>query len=114
MLQKTMKYDYALLLQRINEYYDSFSQFAREMGMIDQELKLRIKSKVYFNQDEIVHACILLNIPDSEINLYFFKFEPTVNEKKLIYLFEELSRERKLEVCMLLGVTVETARELCS
>jgi hypothetical protein len=71
--EPTLKYNYTYLILRIGECGYSLPHFAREMGLTKHGLISKLSGQVYFAQDEIEHACVLLNISSSEIGSCFFE-----------------------------------------
>jgi hypothetical protein len=71
-IEPSLKYDYTSLIIRIGERGYSLPHFAREMGLTKHRLISKLSGQVYFEQDEIEHACVLLNISSSEIVSCFF------------------------------------------
>lgn len=67
-----MAYDYSKLLGRIIEKFGTQAKFAEKMELSERSLSLKLNSKVGFRQDEITKACLLLEIPGTDIPGYFF------------------------------------------
>ncbi len=67
-----MAFDYNKLRGRIVEKFGTQSVFAKKMGVSERTLSLKLNGKVFFTQDEIVSASRFLEIPESEIQVYFF------------------------------------------
>ena len=74
-----MPYDYSKLSGRIVEKYETQAKFACAMGLSERSISLKINGKVGWKQNEILKACELLDIPVSQIYIYFllqkFKIE---------------------------------------
>lgn len=68
-----MKYNYSKLLGAIKENFRSQAAFARELGMSERTISLKINGKSEWKQDEIIKACSALKIKHADIPLYFFK-----------------------------------------
>ena len=67
-----MPYDYSKLSGRIVEKYETQAKFACAMGLSERSISLKINGKVGWKQNEILKACELLDIPVSQISIYFF------------------------------------------
>lgn len=67
-----MAYNYRKLLGKIIEVFSTQANFAREIGLSERSLSLKLNGKVDWKQTEIVNAINLLGIDKSEIDLYFF------------------------------------------
>lgn len=70
-----MSYDYSKLLGRIVEKQGTQAKFATEMGISERSLSLKLNDKVPWKDTEISKACKILDIADSEMHLYFFKYK---------------------------------------
>lgn len=70
-----MAFDYSKLRGKIVEKYGTQIAFSKAIGVSERTLSLKLNGKVYFSQDEIVLITKLLEIPTSEIQLYFFTQE---------------------------------------
>lgn len=68
-----MAFDFSDLLGRIISRYKTQGAFAVAMGMGESALSARLNNGVAFKADEIKLAAQLLDIPDDEINKYFFR-----------------------------------------
>lgn len=67
-----MAYDYEKLISLIVKQYGKRSTFAQKVGISEHTLSMKLNSKIYFKQNEIVHICNELGIPAEEIPAYFF------------------------------------------
>ena len=67
-----MPYNYSKLLGRIVEKTGTQSNFADRMGLSERSVSLKLNGKVGWKQNEIVKACEVLDIHESEIPVYFF------------------------------------------
>ena len=67
-----MAFDYSKLRGRIVEKYGSQTVFAKEFGISENSFSLKINNKSKFSSDDIVKAVELLDIPKSEVGIYFF------------------------------------------
>ena len=67
-----MAYDYSKLLGRITEKMGTQAKFADAMNISERTCSLKLNGKIPFKQTEIVQACVVLDIADSEIPSYFF------------------------------------------
>lgn len=70
-----MSYDYSKLLGRIVEKQGTRAKFAAEMDISERSLSLKLNDKVPWKDAEISKACNILDIEDSEMHLYFFKYK---------------------------------------
>lgn len=68
-----MAFDFSDLRGRITARYKKQGAFAAAMGLSESALSERLNNGVAFRADEIKLAAKLLEIPDDEINKYFFK-----------------------------------------
>mgnify|MGYP004477056039 CR=1 FL=1 len=67
-----MSFDYSKLRGKIIEKYGSQTAFAKEFGISENVFSKKMNNKVRFNTDDMMKIKNMLDIPDSEINLYFF------------------------------------------
>ncbi|MDF2538847.1 MAG: hypothetical protein K0S76_1868 [Herbinix sp.] len=67
-----MAFNYSKLKGRIVEKFGKQSLFAKAMKVSERTISLKLNNKIYFSQDEIVLAAKLLDIPENEIQVYFF------------------------------------------
>lgn len=68
-----MMFDYRKLKGRIVEEYGTQGKFAKELGVSERTLSLKLNNKKFFTQDEISKCSKLLNIELEKIQIYFFK-----------------------------------------
>ena len=68
-------YDYSKLLGRIIEKCGSQGAFAKEMGVSERTMSLKLTNKIPFKQTEITLACEKLGIEDCDIPSYFFRLK---------------------------------------
>lgn len=68
-------FDHSKLRGRITEKFGTQSAFAREMGISEATLSMKLAGKNYFTSDEIVQACDLLDIDLGLVADYFFDFK---------------------------------------
>ena len=66
-------FDYSKLRGRIVEKYNSQACFAKEIGMSQRTLSLKMQGKRVWRQDEICTALLLLDLKEDDIHEYFFK-----------------------------------------
>lgn len=78
-----MKFDYSKLLGRIKEFGYTQETLAKEIGITESSMSLKLNNKAYFKQIEIRRICKVLSIADSEIGVYFFALE--VRESRTDY-----------------------------
>lgn len=67
-----MEFDYSKLLGRIKEFGYTQETLAKEIGITESSMSLKLTNKTPFKQIEIRLICKVLNIPVSEIGVYFF------------------------------------------
>lgn len=65
-------FDYSRLLGKIKEKCNTQNEFARQMKMSRTSLSKRLNNLIDFTSDEILRACKILDISDTDIPLYFF------------------------------------------
>ena len=70
-----MSYNYSKLLGRIIEVFGTQKKFAEAMGFSERTLSNKLTGKTPWDQCDIEKACILLKIPKTQINVYFFKLK---------------------------------------
>lgn len=68
-----MAYDYSALCGRIVEICKTQGAFATKMNLSERSISLKLNNARAWKQPEIIKACEVLGIPDSEIARYFFK-----------------------------------------
>lgn len=73
--------DYSKLRGRIVEKYGAQSAFSSALGISEGTLSSRMTNKSYFTGEEIVKACVLLEIPLNDVSDYFFV--PKVEKSQL-------------------------------
>lgn len=66
------KFDYQLLLERMEQYRYSQSKLAKDMPISRTSMSQKINNHNAFTQWEIRRICALLDIPDEEVGRYFF------------------------------------------
>lgn len=66
------EYDYSKLKGRITEKIGTNQAFARAMGWSVITQSKKMNGKVYWTQGDISRAIKVLDIPETEINVYFF------------------------------------------
>ncbi len=67
-----MSYNYSKLNGRIIEMCGSFRNFAKQMGLSERTISLKLNNKVAFKQDDIEKAREVLKLKDKDIQAYFF------------------------------------------
>lgn len=70
-----MKFNYKKLLGKIVEIFGTQAKFAEYIGLSERTVSLKLNNRIPWKQGEIRCACKALDIPDSEIGLYFFTLE---------------------------------------
>lgn len=67
-----LEYNYRKLRGKIKEIFTNEELFAPLIGINRASLSSRLNNKSSFSQYEISKSAELLDIPDEDINLYFF------------------------------------------
>jgi hypothetical protein len=67
-----MRYDYRKLIGKITEVYGKQYVFAEAIGWSERTCSLKLTGRIEWKQTEIMTACKLLNIVETEICAYFF------------------------------------------
>lgn len=67
-----MSYNYNKLRGKIVEKFRTQVEFAKEMGISERSMSLKMTNKMPFKQQEISKAIELLEIDEGEIQSYFF------------------------------------------
>lgn len=67
-----MGYTYNKLKGRIVEKYGTRQQFASVLGISTTSLSKKLNGLTGFNQKDICVWCKLLDIPETDVGLYFF------------------------------------------
>lgn len=93
-----MKFDYRKLKSRIIERFGSMKDFANALGVSENLLSQIMSNKKHWESDLICKAVELLEIPDIEVQEYFFK---RVSLKKLI---DELTVDEQLCIMIVLDL----------
>lgn len=65
-------YDYSKLRGRIVEKFGTISAFTKALGSSTVTVSAKLNNKSGFNRGDIEHWSELLEIPSTEIGLYFF------------------------------------------
>lgn len=66
-------YDYSKLIGRIVEIFGTQARFAKEMGLSEHSVSMKLNNKKAFKQPEIHLAIVLLRLTEYDIPDYFFK-----------------------------------------
>ena len=67
-----IRYDYSKLLGRMKERGYTQAALAKEIGISETSLNLRLNNKLRFSQDEILKSCDSLGVPRDSLGDYFF------------------------------------------
>lgn len=67
-----MQFDYSKLLGKIREYGYTQESLAAAIGISKATMSLKLNNKANFGHAEISAICTILEIPISEIGVYFF------------------------------------------
>lgn len=68
-----LEFDRSKLRGRIKEILGSENVYQEKMNFSNHKRSSRLTGKSYFNQDEIVKSCEILQIDPKDIPDYFFK-----------------------------------------
>lgn len=79
-----MCFNYRKLLGKIVEKFETQHNFAIAMGMSERSLSLKLNNKVTWKDTEIAKALKLLEIPASDIYMYFFDEKVQIFEHKTV------------------------------
>lgn len=67
-----MQFNHSKLFGRIREYGYTQESLAKAIGINESTLNTKLNGKAFFVTKEIDKICECLEIPDSEIGIYFF------------------------------------------
>ncbi len=67
-----MPYNYAKLNGRITEKCGSQIEFARQMGLSERSISLKLNNKRMWKQSEMLKASEVLDISLDDLHAYFF------------------------------------------
>lgn len=68
-----MSFEYDKLRGKIKEVFNTQEKFAESMNMATTSLSFRLNNQLQWTQREMKKACQLLNIPEEEVAIYFFR-----------------------------------------
>lgn len=74
-----MQFDHSKLRGRIREKLGTEQEFQKRMGFSKFTTTNRLNGASFFKTDEIKLACVILDIPASEIPAYFFSHNSSEN-----------------------------------
>lgn len=74
-----MIYDYSKLMGKIKEKYKTQAAFAKELGMGESTLNLKLNNKTEWSQNEIIASMSLLGVSNKFLNDYFFSHKSLEN-----------------------------------
>ena len=72
---------YNKLRGKIREAFGTQEAFALAMGIDVSTLSQKLNGKVEFKQTEIIRACNLLNIPITDVHIYFFAVKVGISKQ---------------------------------
>jgi hypothetical protein len=75
-------FDFSKLRGRIKEFYGSEQKFSKKVKISASSLSSKLNNKTYFNSSEVVNLSKALEIPDDEVNVYFFRKKVRKTELK--------------------------------
>ena len=67
-----MAFDYSKLDGLITEKFKTRSEFAKQIGLSERSLSLKMNGISFWKQPQIKKCCEVLGISDTEIPAYFF------------------------------------------
>lgn len=67
-----MPFDYSLLDGLITQKFGSRAAFAKEIGISEHSISVKMNGKTPWKQADICKACDILNIDITDIHKYFF------------------------------------------
>jgi hypothetical protein len=70
---------FAKLKGRVREVYGTDAAFAQAMGISKAAMSMRLNNKCQWSVEDVRRAINLLNIPETEIGVYFFASEVPKN-----------------------------------
>lgn len=68
-----MAFDFQKLRGRIVEKYYTLSAFAQAFGVSKNTFSKKLNNQVKFSANDIIKIVDMLDIPENEINEYFFR-----------------------------------------
>ena len=68
-----MTFDYSALRRKIVEIYKTQGRFAARMNLTEHTISSKLNNLWEWKQSEIIRACEVLAIPESDIPGYFFQ-----------------------------------------
>lgn len=70
-----MEYDYSKLIGKIAEKCGTKSNFAKQMGLSERTVSLKLNNKISWKQTEMAKAVKVLELKQTDIQAYFFKLK---------------------------------------
>ena len=67
-----MAFNYSKLRGRITEICGTHGKLAKQLGVSERTLSLKLNNKISFKQNEIIRIAKILQITGAEIEDYFF------------------------------------------
>lgn len=67
-----VEFDYSALRGKIVEKFGSQREFAAALGLSERSLSLKLNNRVYFTQDEMSKAVVLLDVKLGKLKELFF------------------------------------------
>lgn len=71
-MMKRTEFDFSKLKGRIKEKVNTQEKFAKELNISVPSLIKKLNNKSQFTQTEINKARTILDIPNADLNIYFF------------------------------------------
>lgn len=71
-MMKRTEFDFSKLKGRIKEKVNTQEKFAKELNISVPSLIKKLNNKSQFTQTEINKARTILDIPNTDLNIYFF------------------------------------------
>lgn len=67
-----MSFNFCKLRGKIIEKYGSQLEFSKALGLSQNALSKKMNNRTRFSSDDVMKIKELLDIPDNEVNSYFF------------------------------------------
>ena len=81
MRKRKITYDYTILLERIEQVFDTQIAFGKAMNISEATISKKLTNKSDWRQDEIMAACKVLGIKKEFISeIFFSEKDPSIKE----------------------------------
>lgn len=71
-MKQDVVFDFSKLRGKVVEVLGSQNKLAEEMGISYVTLSRKFSQKTVFSTSDIIHICMILDIPKEEIGMYFY------------------------------------------